>query len=295
MMLEMYELAEHSACADYPDACLGVIGKTVRFDIAAFGCGAAQDRRTACRGGPVADCGALSSSFHLNLPAPVICSPARLQLFFDPGRLLGYALRHRVRHLLLIGSAEPVQCPVHWLLVARRGRRAFSAAAADYLAAAWPHVLRCQRIHQQRYLAAQAAGCARAAFALVSPEGIVEAADGAFERMAGREWPGWQAGRLPPAALDSLRRLGRHDGRIAHWSLANGPAEAFLCRGVERTPVDLLTPAECVAARYYAQGRTHGEIAALLGVTSNTVRTHLAHVYSKLDIHRKSELPAQLR
>jgi DNA-binding CsgD family transcriptional regulator len=239
--------------------------------------------------------GALSSSFHLHLPAPVICDAAQLRQFFDPGRLLGYARHHDVRQLLLLGSAEQLPSPPHWLLLARRGRLAFSTAAADYATAAWPHLLRCNRIYQDRYLASKASICGRGGFAVISLHDAIEAADSEFERIAQCEWPASQPGQLPAAVLATLRRLGKYEGRLANWTRENGPVDAYLCHVVEHLPVDSLTPAEAVVARHYAQGRTHGEIAALLGISSNTVRTHLAHVFSKLDIHRKSELAAHLR
>lgn len=292
MMLEMYELAEQSGWDDFPAACLALVGKAVRFDIAALGCGAVRERRHALP--PASEPRAVSSSFHLNLPAPVVCSDAGMQQFFDASRLRRFVQQYGVRQLLLIGSAERSESPVRWLLMARRGRQAFSVGAAVYLSALWPHLLRCNRICQRRYLASQAAACARGGFALISEYDAVEAADDEFARQARHEWPGCAAAQLPAAVLARLRREGRYEGRCTHWTLQPEPAGAALCRVVPRVPADLLTPAEAVAARHYAQGRTHAEIAALLGVSSNTVRTHLAHVFSKLDIHRKSELPAQL-
>lgn len=295
MMLEMYELADQVAPDDYPAACLDLIGHAVRFDIAALGCGAMRERRRPSPPGRDIIPEAISSSFRLNLPAPVICSAARMQQFFDAARLRSYVQRHGVRQLLLIGSADPLYCPVRWLLLARHGHQPFSTGAAVYVAALWPHLLRCNGIQQRRYLAAKTAACARAGYALISAYDAVEAADEAFQCMARREWPTCGGRELPAAILARLRRDGRYDGRLARWTVEAGPAGALLCSVLERLPVDLLTHAEAVAAQHYAQGRTHGEIAALLGVSSNTVRTHLAHVYSKLDIHRKSELPAQLR
>lgn len=295
LLLEMYEAAEQSAWADFPALCCRLIGKEITFDIAEFGTGFVPDRSESVRPAPVTDSAVLSSSFHLGLPAPVVCSMTQLLALFDRDWLLGYVQRQDLRQLLLVGTGAQRQRPSHWLLLARRSRRAFSTGGAMYLAALWPHVVRCTESCQQRYLASEAAAPAGGGVAVLGAHSSVEAADAQFERMAQREWPGSATGQLPTAALRDLRSRGRHEGRVTRWSLERGPGNILLCRVVERLPVDLLTPAEAVAARHYALGCTHGEIAALLGVSSNTVRTHLAHVFSKLDIHRKSELPARLR
>jgi DNA-binding CsgD family transcriptional regulator len=295
MMLEMYETAEQVACADFSALYIDLFSRVLSFDVAELGCGYVRERRRSPREPTSADATVLSSSFHLDLAPPAVCNSGRMRQLFDPGRLLGYTQQLGLRQLLLIGSTGSPQRPARWLLLGRRGRRAFTTGAALYVVALWPHVLRCNELCQRRYLAAQAGACTEGGFALVSAHDAVEASDDMFGYLARCEWPSSQVGQLPGAALGALRSQGRYEGRLTRWSLARGPGDASLCKVIERLPSDLLTPAETVTARHYAQGRTHGEIAVLLGVSSNTVRTHLAHVFSKLDIHRKSELPARLR
>lgn len=58
------------------------------------------------------------------------------------------------------------------------------------------------------------------------------------------------------------------------------------------TPPGELTPAEAAVARLARAGKTNREIAAQLYLTVNTVETHLRHVYAKLGIHRRAELPS---
>jgi DNA-binding CsgD family transcriptional regulator len=55
--------------------------------------------------------------------------------------------------------------------------------------------------------------------------------------------------------------------------------------------VDALTPAERRVAQLAEQGLTNAQIAQDLFVTPKTVQTHLAHVYRKLDIASRRELP----
>ena len=55
-----------------------------------------------------------------------------------------------------------------------------------------------------------------------------------------------------------------------------------------------LTPAEHRVAHFAADGHTNREIAEELYVTRRTVETHLTHVFQKLDIRARAELPAAL-
>ncbi|HEX3609963.1 MAG TPA: AAA family ATPase [Solirubrobacterales bacterium] len=58
--------------------------------------------------------------------------------------------------------------------------------------------------------------------------------------------------------------------------------------------VESLTPSELRIARMAAEGMTNREIAQALTVTAKTVETHLRHVFQKLDIARRTELPDAL-
>jgi DNA-binding CsgD family transcriptional regulator len=61
------------------------------------------------------------------------------------------------------------------------------------------------------------------------------------------------------------------------------------------TGVDSLTASELRTARMAADGMSNREIAQALFVTTKTVETHLRHVYQKLDINSRKELPDSLR
>lgn len=60
------------------------------------------------------------------------------------------------------------------------------------------------------------------------------------------------------------------------------------------TGVDALTASELRVARLAAEGLTNREIAERLFVTERTVETHLRHVFQKLEIRGRRELPARL-
>ena len=85
------------------------------------------------------------------------------------------------------------------------------------------------------------------------------------------------AGRLAERATDELRAAGAR------------PRRASL------TGLEALTPSELRVAELAASGMSNPEIAQAVFVTLNTVEGHLRHVYRKLSVSSRTELPAALR
>jgi DNA-binding CsgD family transcriptional regulator len=65
-------------------------------------------------------------------------------------------------------------------------------------------------------------------------------------------------------------------------------------RRLVRSGVDSLTPSERRVAQMATEGQTNREIAQALFVTPKTVETHLSHVYRKLEIQARSQLPGAM-
>jgi DNA-binding CsgD family transcriptional regulator len=85
------------------------------------------------------------------------------------------------------------------------------------------------------------------------------------------------AGRLAQRAADELRATGAR------------PRRASL------TGLEALTPSERRVAELATGGMTNPEIAQAVFVTLNTVEGHLRHVYQKLSVSSRTQLPAALR
>jgi LuxR family maltose regulon positive regulatory protein len=104
---------------------------------------------------------------------------------------------------------------------------------------------------------------------------------------------------LPFALVDVRDLLERHGGhRTAHSSLRAMVLD--MLAGASPTPDveplrDPLSDAELRVLRYLPSNLKATEIAAELCVSSNTVRTHLRHVYAKLDAHCRSEAVGRAR
>jgi DNA-binding NarL/FixJ family response regulator len=66
-------------------------------------------------------------------------------------------------------------------------------------------------------------------------------------------------------------------------------APAAAAKLAERVTQVQLTPRELAALRSMAEGHTNKEIAAALGISERTVKTHLAHLFEKLGVTSRTE------
>ena len=95
-----------------------------------------------------------------------------------------------------------------------------------------------------------------------------------------------------------LERHPRH--RTAHGTLISTILDTLAGHGpAQRGPAapwrDELSDAELRVVRYLPSNLTASEIASELVVSANTVRTHMRHIYAKLDAHTRSEAVARAR
>ena len=98
------------------------------------------------------------------------------------------------------------------------------------------------------------------------------------------------ASQARPVLAEALRLA---EGCGAGWHAERARVEWRRAGGrTGTTPPGQLTPQEAAVARLAKAGKTNQEIAGQLYLTVNTVETHLRHVYQKLGIHRRTDLPA---
>jgi LuxR family maltose regulon positive regulatory protein len=95
-----------------------------------------------------------------------------------------------------------------------------------------------------------------------------------------------------------LERLPRH--RTAHATLLTTILDLLAGRppgspGDPLPPSDELSEAELRVVRYLPSNLKAPEIATELFVSANTIRTHLRHIYAKLDVHNRSEAVERAR
>ena len=106
---------------------------------------------------------------------------------------------------------------------------------------------------------------------------------------------------LPFMLWPSRELLERHPKhRTAHATLISTildtlAGRASPQRGLTAPLRDELSEAELRVVRYLPSNLTASEIASELVVSTNTVRTHMRHIYAKLDAHTRSEAVARAR
>jgi LuxR family maltose regulon positive regulatory protein len=113
-----------------------------------------------------------------------------------------------------------------------------------------------------------------AALELAEPEGLV---------LSFMLWPN----------PDLLERHPRH--RSAHGALIATILDLLAGHATAPPLLEELSDAELRVVRYLPSNLTASEIASELVVSANTVRTHMRHIYAKLDAHTRSEAVARAR
>lgn len=130
---------------------------------------------------------------------------------------------------------------------------------------------------------------------LADRRGRLHLAEGGFEVLLHREWPGWEGPDLP-WELASLAASGRTFRGKAIVVAAGAPIDGFASlRARARAPADGLSPRELQIAMGWAQGRESSEIAGTLGLSTTTVRNRLRDVYGKLGVGDRIAVQQALR
>jgi len=143
-----------------------------------------------------------------------------------------------------------------------------------------------------------------AGLVLLGPTGAVRQALGEADALLDRLAPGDRAAALDPRA-PRADALPLEDGGWLHVSLRPLDADAALLH-LRELPAGApairaaasaragFTPREAELAELAAEGRSNGEIAFALGVSENTVRSHLKTAYRKAGVAGRAQLAAYL-
>lgn len=219
---------------------------------------------------------------------PLVCSCHGYYESLRQDELLALARKHDIAQLMVFGNLASQWAPAGGVALFRATGKPFTRADAHYLSMLWPHLAHCLDLNRRLFLQNQVTSCAKG-YAVLSPGFLIEAADPTFMRLCHLECAVDIGQRLPAGIAAALRRHCQYVGKRIRLSMRS-MATCAVCDAVARDALDLLTPAERVVAALYADGLSHKEISRNLSVSHNTIRTHLAHSFHKLGIHRKTEL-----
>ncbi len=99
--------------------------------------------------------------------------------------------------------------------------------------------------------------------------------------------------RTPPSRLLEAIREALQGGSPMSPEVARKVTTLFRRFVPEPAGLEPLSPRESTLLGLLVQGMSYGEAAAELGVSLNTVRTHIRSIYEKLHVHSKSEAVAK--
>lgn len=171
--------------------------------------------------------------------------------------------------------------------------RHFSEGERRFFQALWPHLGDALTMSREAALARLGPPTQPSApcLALVDGRGVIYQSHVAFARLLRQEWPQWAGERLPPELIAALGRGDRHTYRGARVAVTlHKVAGLFFASAKPLDALDRLSHRERAVALQFAHGRAHKEIARDAGVSPETVRTQIHHVYRKLGVRDKGEL-----
>lgn len=133
---------------------------------------------------------------------------------------------------------------------------------------------------------------------LASENGIGLLGLPALREQFGEIWPKWTGGHLPEQLARLIGTPGQHILPDRDLVVTVENALKFRGMGLRRLTLrrlqrfDLLTSREREVARALAHGKSHKEVARLLGLAPATVRNQTQAIYGKLQIDNRSALTA---
>jgi len=95
---------------------------------------------------------------------------------------------------------------------------------------------------------------------------------------------GMEADKIVEAILEVAK-----GGSVVQPQLARRLLRHFTRPPVETDPYTALSPRESEILKLIAKGLSNPQVAQALGVSRATVRTHLEHIYAKLDVSNRTE------
>ena len=306
-LVELYDSAESLDIKHYPAEVVRLVGKLVRFDGAVLGLGESSSADShnliihnafvhgrapgiLCEYAQISSVDPMTHRFMAGLPEPLAYSLANIEPGGCMAELRAFYKSHELQHLLLFGDTGGDQHSARWLVLYRGTGDAFDSQDRQNVAALWPHLARSSSINRSRFLGRQLSQHQHKGVALISSSSCIEAAEPLFRTLCALEWPSGIGRKMPDVVWKSWRRGLDYVGARVKFKMHLRHDDFIVSEACAIGLLDLLTPAERVVASRFGAGLSAKAIGRELGISVNTVRSQLTHVYGKLDIHDKAGL-----
>ncbi|HCE95095.1 MAG: helix-turn-helix transcriptional regulator [Burkholderiales bacterium GWA2_64_37] len=213
----------------------------------------------------------------------------------DP-QVMAFAERHGLYHCMALTAELPHSGLLFFVSVYRTPTRSEFTDAETVLFGEFVLHLLQHWHHRLQRLQSDSPRRPWDSFALAQPTGELLFAGLRISQALRAAYPEWAGTRLPPAVVQALpgAPCNLALGKACRLRLERcGPLVALSI--ASRQHKQALAPRELSVAMLYAQGQSHKDIAATLGLTPATVRTYLRTAYAALGVRNKLELVAALR
>lgn len=221
--------------------------------------------------------------------------PLRMSL---PEHVVAYLQKWKVWQVLTMLTSDPLTGLLTSIAIWRDNcDRPFSESERLFFEQVHPHLIESYAVSRIRQLvrAALPTNAESYSSAAVDASGCLQVVSSDFVQLLLDEWPDWR-GPLLPADLKHLMETkgGPHVGRcIVAKSIQAG--EAVLLQVRWKRPADELTARESEIAEGFARGMTAKQVARELGVSPETIRSHLAVIYKKLRVKNQTQMVWEVR
>ncbi|RAR59202.1 LuxR family transcriptional regulator [Paraburkholderia unamae] len=316
--LDAFFLSLHAAAREVPferfqEHALSLLKRLVPFDIARWGT-ACRDERGVDFHAPYlyndtletledyAACRELDRAARWCLDNLDVVLNSNLRALYSPSTnpaLLQYVERYRHVQGLIVGHRDD-DTGLHQAisLYGAYEHKPFNEDQRRTLEVAFPHLreaLKTSHAFQMERMRPRN-GDVKWSLAICDAAGYFRYVEPLFLDMLRHEWPNLLHRTLPRDLVYLIRAQGepRWRGRMVLFYVEH-VCNAVFVRARSRLPVDDLSPRELGVARLVAAGRTHKEIAKLLGIAPATVRNHLQAIHECAGVHTNAELVQQLK
>ncbi|MDP2122712.1 MAG: LuxR C-terminal-related transcriptional regulator [Hoeflea sp.] len=177
----------------------------------------------------------------------------------------------------------------------RMGRvsREFSPAEQEYLQCAVDQLGRAMKLSSFEYNRRAERGTISI---LVNESGIGILGLANLREQLGEFWPGWKGDLLPEKLTRLIHIQGKHVLHQEQMIVICENAPQYQGMRLRRLtlrrmmPMDHLTLRESEVAELLAKGRSHKDVARMLGIAPSTVRNQTQSIYDKLGVNSRAEL-----
>ena len=163
-----------------------------------------------------------------------------------------------------------------------------------------PHLIEAWNFNTLLYISHEAGftGKYSGSRALIDRTGMLYNAEPGFAETIRMEFPEWRGPYLPDTLTNAFLNNagGSYKGNTLSADILYRAGQDRLLIGIRTaTRIHRLSARELMVAREFAAGKTHKEIAQVMGVSPATVRNQIRSVYAKLGVSSKIDLAKLLK